>query len=285
MLAYILAVLVGTSSVGLYLWAFFFPEIHRKQDFIWSGVGLFYALFLWLYARQVTGGILVGQTTSVALLGWFGWETFKLRRQLVPIEKSRNTEPNSTNRQQPSDALRAVPEATKSSKKPITSPPAATFSKPKSPPAVVTPDDRPESGQTPVASSIPLERVKVPPATPDRSTPIASKVTPPESSPTPLDFSPPKVTLPPAPQPIDSSPATSVTPSVTASPIAEDEAWIKLEVKPVPTPSKPLGTPAQPPTVVKSEPAKSLAVEPEVIKNIPLDPTPTTTESESQQGA
>jgi hypothetical protein len=87
MLAYILAVLVGTGSVGLYISAFFFPEIHRKQDFIWSGVGFFYALVLWIYARQETGGILVGQTASVALLGWLAWQTLKLRRQLVPVSQ------------------------------------------------------------------------------------------------------------------------------------------------------------------------------------------------------
>ena len=32
MLAHILAVLVGTGSVGLYLSAFFFPEIHRRSE-------------------------------------------------------------------------------------------------------------------------------------------------------------------------------------------------------------------------------------------------------------
>ena len=87
MLAYILAVLVGTGSVGLYISAFFFPEIHRKQDFIWSGVGFFYALVLWIYARQETGGILLGQTTSVALLSWLAWQTLTLRRQLVPVSQ------------------------------------------------------------------------------------------------------------------------------------------------------------------------------------------------------
>jgi Ycf66 protein N-terminus len=85
MLAYILAVVVGTGSVGLYLAAFFLPAVHRKQDFIWSGVGLFYALFLWLYAHQVTGGILVGQTSSVVLLGWLTWQIFNLRRQVAPF--------------------------------------------------------------------------------------------------------------------------------------------------------------------------------------------------------
>jgi hypothetical protein len=87
MLAYILAVFIGTGSVGLYIAAFFFPELHRKQDFIWSGVGCFYALTLWIYAHEVTGGILVGQIASVALIGWFAWQILKLRRQLIPVER------------------------------------------------------------------------------------------------------------------------------------------------------------------------------------------------------
>jgi hypothetical protein len=87
MLAYILAVLIGTGSVGLYIAAFFFPELHRKQDFIWSGVGCFYALTLWIYAREIAGGILVGQVASVSLIGWFAWQILKLRRQLIPVER------------------------------------------------------------------------------------------------------------------------------------------------------------------------------------------------------
>jgi hypothetical protein len=87
MLAYILAVLVGGGSVGLYIGAFFFPEIHRKHDFLWSSVGCFYALALWIYAHQITGGILVGQMAGVSLIGWFAWQTVKLRRQLVPTNQ------------------------------------------------------------------------------------------------------------------------------------------------------------------------------------------------------
>ncbi|WP_017317335.1 Ycf66 family protein [Mastigocladopsis repens] len=84
MLAYVLALAVGLGSVGLYMAAFFFPEIHRKNDFIWSGVGLFYALVLWIFAQRITGGFLLGHVASVALLGWFGWQTLSLRRQLTP---------------------------------------------------------------------------------------------------------------------------------------------------------------------------------------------------------
>ncbi len=87
MLAYVLAWVVGLGSLGIYLAAFFFPEIHRKNDFIWSGIGLFYALVLWVYAKRVTGGLLLGQTASVSLLCWFGWQTLTLRRQLTPLDQ------------------------------------------------------------------------------------------------------------------------------------------------------------------------------------------------------
>jgi hypothetical protein len=84
MLAYILALAVGLGSLGIYLAAFFFPEVHRKNDFIWSGVGLFYALILWVCAGRITGGLLLGQVAGVALLGWSVTQTLQLRRQLTP---------------------------------------------------------------------------------------------------------------------------------------------------------------------------------------------------------
>jgi hypothetical protein len=84
MLAYLIALVVGFGSLAIYLSAFFFPEIHRKNDFIWSGVGLFYALILWIFAPRITGGLLLGHVASVALLVWFGWQTLSLRRQLAP---------------------------------------------------------------------------------------------------------------------------------------------------------------------------------------------------------
>ncbi|MEH2311456.1 MAG: Ycf66 family protein [Nostoc sp.] len=84
MLAYVLALVVGLGSLAIYIAAFFFPEIHRKNDFIWSGVGLFYALVLWVFTPRITGGLLLGHVASVALLVWFGWQTLSLRRQLTP---------------------------------------------------------------------------------------------------------------------------------------------------------------------------------------------------------
>jgi len=84
MLAFVLALVVGLGSLAIYIAAFFFPEIHRKNDFIWSGVGLFYALVLWVFAPRLSGGLLLGHVASVALLVWFGWQTLSLRRQLTP---------------------------------------------------------------------------------------------------------------------------------------------------------------------------------------------------------
>lgn len=85
MLAYVLALAVGLGSFALYMAAFFFPEVHRKNDFIWSGIGLFYALVLWVYGSRITGGLLLGHAASVALLGWSITQTLQLRRMLTPI--------------------------------------------------------------------------------------------------------------------------------------------------------------------------------------------------------
>lgn len=85
MLAHLLAIAVALGSLIFYVAAFFFPEIHRPRDLVWSGVGLFYALVLWVCASRLTGGLLLGQTASVALLGWLGWQTLTLRRLKTPV--------------------------------------------------------------------------------------------------------------------------------------------------------------------------------------------------------
>lgn len=92
MLAYVLALAVGLGSFAIYLAAFFFPEVHRKNDFIWSGVGLFYALVLWICAGRITGSLLLGQVASVALLGWSVGQTLSLRRQTPQSQTLSSTE-------------------------------------------------------------------------------------------------------------------------------------------------------------------------------------------------
>ncbi|HEY9811430.1 MAG TPA: Ycf66 family protein [Halomicronema sp.] len=87
MLSNILAVLVGVGSFLLYMAAFFFPEVHRKGDFFWSGIGMFYALVLWFCAGRMTGAVLLGQTATVAFMGWFAWQTLLLRREVTPARQ------------------------------------------------------------------------------------------------------------------------------------------------------------------------------------------------------
>ncbi len=222
MLAYILAVLVGTGSVGLYISAFFFPEIHRKQDFLWSGVGFFYALVLWIYARQETGGILLGQTTSVALLGWLAWQTLTLRRQLVPVSQQTPI-PSTTKLKEKLGVKPLVP-------KPAKSTPSATQ----------TPTKTPTTRLSTRQEVAPVENRRV-------------------------------------------EPVQQISPPATPDPVVEveEEAWIKLEVKPAP--AKPLGTAVQPPTVRNPEPAPSPAIVPEAIStDRAADTVQTTSPSDSE---
>ncbi len=223
MLAYILAVLVGTGSVGLYISAFFFPEIHRKQDFIWSGVGFFYALVLWIYARQETGGILLGQTTSVALLGWLAWQTLTLRRQLVPVSQQTPI-PSTTKLKEKLGVKSSAPKPAKT-----TAPATETQPKP--------PTKRPSTRQ----EVAPVENRRV-------------------------------------------EPVQQVSPPATPAPVVEveEEAWIKLEVKPASAPAKPLGTAVQPPTV-NPEPTSSPAIIPEAIStDVVADTIQATSPSDSE---
>ena len=91
MLTFILALVVGLGSLALYLAAFFYPELHRKGDLVWSGVGLFYALVLWVCAERITGGVLLGQMASVSLIGWLGWQTLTARSGQTPAEQRSTT--------------------------------------------------------------------------------------------------------------------------------------------------------------------------------------------------
>ncbi|MEM6400488.1 MAG: Ycf66 family protein [Cyanobacteria bacterium P01_D01_bin.116] len=92
-MTHFLALIVGFGSLAIYLAAFFFPEVHRKNDFYLSGLGLFYALVLWFFAPRIGGWFFLGQLAAVALLIWFGLQTFSLRRQVTP-EMQQTTVPS-----------------------------------------------------------------------------------------------------------------------------------------------------------------------------------------------
>lgn len=83
---YVLAIAVWLGSISLYGAAFFFPEVHRRHDFFWSGVGAFYGLVLWFSAVQTSPTELLGHLASVVLLGWLGWQTLSLRRKRTPLD-------------------------------------------------------------------------------------------------------------------------------------------------------------------------------------------------------
>ncbi len=84
MLTYVLALVVVLASLGLYSTTFVIPEVSRKNDLVWSGVGLFYGLVLWVCAGRITGGVLLGQLASVTLMGWMGWQMLEGRWNSVP---------------------------------------------------------------------------------------------------------------------------------------------------------------------------------------------------------
>ena len=83
MLSYALAIAVAISSLILFSTAFFMSKIHRKDDFLWSAVGLFYALILWFCARNITGTVLLGQAAATVLIISYCWQTIKLRRTIA----------------------------------------------------------------------------------------------------------------------------------------------------------------------------------------------------------
>ncbi len=87
MLVYLLAIAVAIGSLSVFLAAFFVPEIHRQNDFLWSGVGLLYALVLWVTAEQIGGGLLLGQAAGVVFLEWAILQMLRSRWLLVPTEQ------------------------------------------------------------------------------------------------------------------------------------------------------------------------------------------------------
>jgi hypothetical protein len=83
MLSYALAIAVAFSSLILFSTAFLMSKIHRKDDFLWGAVGLFYALVLWSCARNITGAVLLGQAAASVLVVSYSWQIIKLRKAIL----------------------------------------------------------------------------------------------------------------------------------------------------------------------------------------------------------
>ncbi len=88
MLAYFLAIAVAVVSLTLYLTAFFRPQIHRQDDFLWSGLGLFSALIFWICAGRITGAVLLGESALVIIAIAFIWENRQLRQAITTSTNS-----------------------------------------------------------------------------------------------------------------------------------------------------------------------------------------------------
>jgi hypothetical protein len=80
----LLALLLAISSFGLYMVAFFFPEVYRRGDLTWSGVVMVYAIALWFNADDLSWRLLVAHMAAIALLGRFVWQNLELRRAVAP---------------------------------------------------------------------------------------------------------------------------------------------------------------------------------------------------------
>jgi hypothetical protein len=94
MLHFLLAWTIALGSLGLFASGFFFPEIRRKNDLIWSGIGLFYALVMFVDSGRLRGGMILEELASVILIVWLCAQMLQQRRRLVPADK-RTPIPNS----------------------------------------------------------------------------------------------------------------------------------------------------------------------------------------------
>ena len=96
MLAYILGLVVGTSSLLILVKAVLAKDPRKEAnlfqtDIFWSGVGLFYGLALWVCAERITGALLLGQIASVCLIGWLVVQVQEMRLAADGISRAPNS--------------------------------------------------------------------------------------------------------------------------------------------------------------------------------------------------
>ncbi|MEM9136323.1 MAG: Ycf66 family protein [Cyanobacteria bacterium P01_F01_bin.42] len=78
---------VALGSLSIFLAGVIFPELSRKNDLIWVGTGLFYALVLWANRGNIGLGLAFGQTAGVSMMVWLGWQAMTQRRELTAPDK------------------------------------------------------------------------------------------------------------------------------------------------------------------------------------------------------
>lgn len=78
---------IALGSLSIFLAGVIFPELSRKNDLIWVGVGLLYALILSANKANMGAGLIVGQMAGVSLTVWLGWQTMTQRRELTAPDK------------------------------------------------------------------------------------------------------------------------------------------------------------------------------------------------------
>jgi len=268
MLAYLLAITVALGSLAIYIAAFFFQGIHRKSDFYWSGVGLFYALVLWICAGRITGGLLLGQIAGVALLGSFVWQTLVLRRELLPAEQRAGI-PNPEELQQKlsqlpiPDSLKQLPKQIGGAFSGVQTTVQQTIGKLiKRTPKVDAPKNpQPSVSQQLKDATADVEKPASKPPTPPA--PAAEATVPPPTPPAPAAEVP-------VPPPTPPAPAVEVpVPPPTPTPVAE------VSTPPTPVEEKPTSTEG----VVAEVPTTSTIVEDEPTTSKPVEDVPTTATS------
>ncbi|NJN24354.1 MAG: hypothetical protein HC810_08200 [Acaryochloridaceae cyanobacterium RL_2_7] len=87
MLTLLLAWTIALGSLAIFVAGMIFPELSKKNDLIWVGIGLFYALILWANAGKMGGGLVLGQTAGVSMMVWLGIQTMTQRRELTSEDK------------------------------------------------------------------------------------------------------------------------------------------------------------------------------------------------------
>jgi hypothetical protein len=244
MLSYALAIAVGVSSSILFVTAFLFKDIHRQDDFFWSGVGLFYALVLWFCATSITGAVLLGQFAVVALLTAYFWQMLKLRKAIAKPEVTPSL-----------DKFSVVGFFQNLFKFKKSSPPASIAEvRPKTEPSVQVTTNNPQQEETPVnitsATPTVVTTTDTQPDSPSQVTPSSTTTT--KETETKSDNQPEVATNPVAtPSPTETSeeiktPPAEVIESETETPeitvdtvtiVEEESNWEDEDVEDIPTSS------------------------------------------------